>query len=456
MTEITDLSPTDSSNTSVTGESLDGSIANMGRMDNTLQAILGMFGRWTSSDTIASAGTTDIGAQAEAYLSVSGTTTITSFGTVRAGTIRFLQFSGILTLTYNATSLILPGAASITTAAGDTAVFVSEGSGNWRCLSYFRSSGGPLVNNALNVPGNLSIVASVAANALTVAIKGFDGNDPSAANPVPIPFRSATLNSGDVDVLTLTAATSFVVSSGSTLGTTNAVPANLVIVGFNDAGTFRLGVINPLILPVTDGIASSTAEGGAGAADSAGVYYTGTAVASKAFTVLGYLTVTEATAGAWATAPTVVQTATAPAVNNAVPAATGWVSYVPTFTGMGTVTNISMWSRRSVDTLEVRGYFTSGTATATEARVSLGFNGVNGNVTSSATKVAAIQVTGPAGAADVTQTVSLVPLIESNVGYVTFGFQDGSSAGLTKRNGNAIFNTGAKYSFMFSVPIQGW
>jgi hypothetical protein len=143
MTEITDLSPTDSSNTSVTGESLDGSIANMGRMDNTLQAILGMFGRWTSSDTIASAGTTDIGAQAEAYLTVSGTTTITSFGTVRAGTIRFLRFSGILTLTYNATSLILPGAASITTAVGDTAVFVSEGSGNWRCISYQRGSESP-------------------------------------------------------------------------------------------------------------------------------------------------------------------------------------------------------------------------------------------------------------------------------------------------------------------------
>ena len=151
MTEITDLSVTDSSNTSVTGESLDGSIANMGRMDNTLQAILGMFGRWTSSDTIASAGTTDIGAQAEAYLRVSGTTTITSFGTVRAGTIRFLQFSGILTLTYNATSLILPGAASITTAAGDTAAFVSEGSGNWRCLQYFKASGEPVTQNDVNI-----------------------------------------------------------------------------------------------------------------------------------------------------------------------------------------------------------------------------------------------------------------------------------------------------------------
>lgn len=144
MTEITDLSPTDASNTEITGESLDGAVANMSRMDNTLQAILGMFGRWTGSGTIASATTTNIGASPETYLTVSGTTTITGFGTVRAGTIRFLRFSGVLTLTHNGTTLILPGSASITTAAGDVAVFASEGAGNWRCLLYSRSTGSPV------------------------------------------------------------------------------------------------------------------------------------------------------------------------------------------------------------------------------------------------------------------------------------------------------------------------
>lgn len=140
MTEVADLSPTDASNTAITGQSLEGNVANMANMDDTLQAMLGMLGRWTSSDTIASAATTDIGAQPEAYLTVSGTTTITAFGTVRAGTVRYLRFSGALTLTHNATSLILPGAANITTAAGDTAIVVSEGSGNWRCVSYQRAA----------------------------------------------------------------------------------------------------------------------------------------------------------------------------------------------------------------------------------------------------------------------------------------------------------------------------
>jgi len=90
---------------------------------------------------IASAATTDIGAATGSYVNVTGTTTITALGTVQAGTRRIVRFAGALTLTHNATSLILPGAANIVTAANDVAVFVSEGSGNWRCVSYLPATG---------------------------------------------------------------------------------------------------------------------------------------------------------------------------------------------------------------------------------------------------------------------------------------------------------------------------
>lgn len=161
---------------------------------------------------------------------------------------------------------------------------------------------------ASNAPRNLAISATVASNALTIAVKGHDGNDPSSTNPVSVPIRSATANSGDVDVMALTAATSLVVSSGSTLGTISGVTSSLVVVLFNDGGTPRLGVINANNGQISDGIASSTAEGGAGAADASGVFYTGTAVTSKPYAVIGFITITEATAGTWATAPTSVQT----------------------------------------------------------------------------------------------------------------------------------------------------
>jgi hypothetical protein len=93
---------------------------------------------------IASATTTDIGAATGNYVDVTGTTTITGLGTIAAGTRRIVQFSGILTLTHNATSLILPTGANISTAAGDVAQFISLGSGDWKCVMYSRANGQPL------------------------------------------------------------------------------------------------------------------------------------------------------------------------------------------------------------------------------------------------------------------------------------------------------------------------
>ncbi len=100
---------------------------------------------WSAPQTIASATTTDIGAATSNSVIVSGTTTITALGTIAAGAERVVQFSGALTLTHNATSLILPGGANINTAAGDVAYFVSLGAGNWRCTGYQKASGQAVV-----------------------------------------------------------------------------------------------------------------------------------------------------------------------------------------------------------------------------------------------------------------------------------------------------------------------
>lgn len=85
---------------------------------------------------IASASTTNLATATGSYVNVTGTTTITALGTAAAGVQRIVNFNGALTLTHNATSLILPGAANITTSAGDTAEFISLGSGNWVCIGY--------------------------------------------------------------------------------------------------------------------------------------------------------------------------------------------------------------------------------------------------------------------------------------------------------------------------------
>jgi hypothetical protein len=136
---------------------------------------------------------------------------------------------------------------------------------------------------------------------------------------------------------------------------------------------------------------------------------------------------------------------------------TDWVAYTPTFTGFGTVSNVEVWSRRIGDTLYIRGVVTSGTPTATEARMTLGYNGTNSNVTSSSTKITSIQFAGcfiytSAGAA-MTNT-----LIESNKGYITFGSQQVGSGlgGRTKLNGDAIVGASSTVSFTAEVPIASF
>lgn len=96
-------------------------------------------GSFTSTD-VASAGTCDIGATTTLKVRITGTTTITSFGT-SANRIRFIYFTAALTLTHHGTSLVLPTGANITTAAGDSAIATSDASGNWLVRHYQRASG---------------------------------------------------------------------------------------------------------------------------------------------------------------------------------------------------------------------------------------------------------------------------------------------------------------------------
>lgn len=98
---------------------------------------------------VASAATVDLGAAGSDSIRVTGSTTITSFGTVASGIARKIRFAGVLTLTHNATSLILPnGGSNITTAAGDAAMAISLGSGNWIVVDYQRADGTALVGGA--------------------------------------------------------------------------------------------------------------------------------------------------------------------------------------------------------------------------------------------------------------------------------------------------------------------
>lgn len=112
---------------------------------------------FTKGSDIASASALTLGADGN-YFDVTGTTAITSIATWNVGDTVRLHFDGALTLTHHATDLILPGAANITTAAGDEAMFVEYATGDWRCISYQRAAG---------IPGGLLDEDDMASNSAT-------------------------------------------------------------------------------------------------------------------------------------------------------------------------------------------------------------------------------------------------------------------------------------------------
>ena len=93
---------------------------------------------------VASAATTNIWATDGNTIHVTGTTTITSFGTApQAGAWMKVIFDDALTLTH-AANLNLPGAANITTVAGDVAFVYADTTTQFDVL-FFKQSGAPTI-----------------------------------------------------------------------------------------------------------------------------------------------------------------------------------------------------------------------------------------------------------------------------------------------------------------------
>jgi hypothetical protein len=121
----------------------------LGNIDETNKLWLPPLGGGTA--TLASAYTVNLGSVAQTSIIISGTTAITSFGTsMLPGQCKLVTFGGALTLTYNATSMLLPGGSNITTAAGDQAFVQCVSSGNYQLL--YQPVSGKAVISASTVP----------------------------------------------------------------------------------------------------------------------------------------------------------------------------------------------------------------------------------------------------------------------------------------------------------------
>ena len=86
------------------------------------------------------------------YFDVTGTTGFSAM-TVAADRQFTLQFDGVLTMTHHSTNLDLPGAANITTAAGDVGIFQSTGANTVQCIAYTKADGTAVVSAGGISPG---------------------------------------------------------------------------------------------------------------------------------------------------------------------------------------------------------------------------------------------------------------------------------------------------------------
>jgi hypothetical protein len=208
-------------------------------------------------------------------------------------------FSGTITTPLTASRALVTGASSELAVIATTSTELGYVSGTTSSIQNQLNA----ITAAASSPYdelNYSLTATVAANALTIALKDASGSDPSGGSPVKIAFRNATAATGTYSIVNATAATSVVVSSGSTLGHTSAYLEYIYVYAINNAGTLELAVSTSLFNDLD--VVSTTAEGGAGAADSATVMYSTTARTNVAFRLLGILQSTQTTAGTWTTA----------------------------------------------------------------------------------------------------------------------------------------------------------
>lgn len=239
-----------------------------------------------------------------------------------AGWNCFVRNTNTGAVTITPTTSTINGAATLVLQNSDAALIVSDGTNYtaivWAvrevrydqaqtltaaqqavALQNIGANQGALINGKI-------VAGTPSGGAITFSVKGLDGNDPSSTNPVLVIYSNGAQRA-------ITSALSLTLSSGSTLGVTSSVGTRIWFTLHDDAGTQRLGARNcaataSIIGFPGNGRMPSSTEGGAGAADSAGITYTNTGVSGeKQFVIVAFAEWDSGmTAGTW-TAPSQIQ-----------------------------------------------------------------------------------------------------------------------------------------------------
>lgn len=142
--------------------------------------------KFAAGSNIASSGTVNLTTATGNTVHITGTTGISAW-TMTAGQIMNVIFDGVLTLTHNATSNSLPGAANITTAAGDRATLYYDGTKTY-VFAYLRADGTSVVSSGGNQRMLLTASQSTATGQVAYDFTGI----PNWAKRVTVMFNGVS------------------------------------------------------------------------------------------------------------------------------------------------------------------------------------------------------------------------------------------------------------------------
>ena len=197
---------------------------------------------------------------------------------------------------------------------GSNTLVLPDGNGTSRYYIETDGSGNLSWNPVRKSSGDkqgYSIATSVASSILTITVKGANGSSFSSTNWGTVVFRNVTAATGTPIERELTADISMEVSSGSTLGHTSGANHPIYVYLLDNAGTIELGVSSKLF--EEGSVASSSAEGGAGGADTASTLYSTTGRTNVPIRLIGRMKSNQTTAGTWAAVPTEISLGPTPA-----------------------------------------------------------------------------------------------------------------------------------------------
>ena len=149
----------------------------------------------------------------------------------------------------------------------------------------------PFNTSGLLTPQIQTLTTSVASNALTVNLASTN-----------LTFKSTAVGGNPTTIAT--GNLSLTIPFGATLGTVSGQSARLLVLAINNAGTVVLGIVNSSITAAIDETTNISTTAISSSATSNTTVYTNSALTGVAYRVVGFIDISEATAGTWVSSPT--------------------------------------------------------------------------------------------------------------------------------------------------------